>query len=129
MVSVKQNIAFLIMLIPFALVSGCRTSIRSDKEPDEVKLTYEGVVNPINSMMEKRAAHTATLLSNGKVLLAGGFVGDGGSLSSVEVFNPVTKSFTLGQNMEAARGTYGHFVAERKGIGCRRIQCKLFEYC
>jgi len=57
-------------------------------------------------MTVKRAAHTATLLGNGKVLIAGGFVGDGGGLSSAEVFDPTTKTFTSAENMTVARA--GH---------------------
>ncbi|MFN2457878.1 MAG: Kelch repeat-containing protein [Chitinophagaceae bacterium] len=102
----KQNLLLFVMLIALVLVSGCSNSVRIDKEPDKVKLTHDGVVSAIHSMTAKRAAHTATLLNNGKVLIAGGFVGDGGSVSSVEIFNPTTNTFSRGEDMKAARA--GH---------------------
>ena len=41
-------------------------------------------------MTTARERHTATLLHNGKVLVAGGFKSPGGSLSSAELYDPAT---------------------------------------
>ena len=41
-----------------------------------------------------RALHTATLLGNGKVLIAGGFTPALGSFASAEVYDPATNTFT-----------------------------------
>jgi hypothetical protein len=57
------------------------------------------------SMNAARAYHTATLLSNGKVLIAGGFNGSN-ALSSAEIYDPATGLFTLTGNMTTAR--YSH---------------------
>ena len=60
-------------------------------------------------MTAKRAAHTATLLGNGKVLIAGGFVSfvsNGGGLSSVEMFDPTTNIFTSAQNLSTPRSSH-----------------------
>jgi hypothetical protein len=57
-------------------------------------------------MATQRAAHTATLLPDGKVLVAGGFAGDENSLASTEVFNPATSTFASAGNMNATRA--GH---------------------
>lgn len=65
-----------------------------------------GVINAVRSMTTQRAAHTATLLPGGKVLVAGGFAGGGSSLASVEVFDPATSTFASAGNMNAARA--GH---------------------
>ncbi|MEW6512352.1 MAG: kelch repeat-containing protein, partial [Bacteroidota bacterium] len=54
-------------------------------------------------MTFNRAGHTATLLTNGLVLVAGGF-GAMGVLSSAELFNPADGSFTPIGNMNARRG-------------------------
>jgi hypothetical protein len=60
------------------------------------------------SMREARASHTATLLPDGKVLIAGGFKkgADGYSqiyFSSAELFDPVVGSFTPTGSMHASR--------------------------
>lgn len=62
-------------------------------------------VSRVGEMTTRRAAHTATLLQNGKVLVAGGFAG-GSSFSTVELFDPTNKSFTTTGNMNVARA--GH---------------------
>ena len=44
-----------------------------------------------------RSRHTATLLSNGKVLVVGGFFSDGyvsGSIDTVEVYDPTSGTWT-----------------------------------
>ena len=62
------------------------------------------------SMTEARGAHTATLLSSGKVLIVGGgntgggvppFAGDGSA--TAEVYDPATGTFTPTGNMSTAR--------------------------
>ncbi len=48
-------------------------------------------------MMEARAGHTATLLNDGTVLLAGGIVNMNGVMTAVdsaEIYNPVTQTFS-----------------------------------
>jgi hypothetical protein len=55
-----------------------------------------GVFTPTGNMVSARAGHTATLLVNGKVLLAGGSSG----ASTAELFDPATGEFTATGNME-----------------------------
>lgn len=47
-------------------------------------------VTRVASLSAARAAHTATALSSGRVLVAGGMESDGGSLASAELYDPAT---------------------------------------
>ena len=53
----------------------------------------KGRFSNTGAMLEARTAHTATLLSNGKVLIAGGDDGTT-SLSTTELYDPATAKFT-----------------------------------
>jgi len=55
------------------------------------------------SMASPRAFHTATLLTNGKVLIAGSDNPTGATLATAEVFDPGTGSFSSTGSMAAAR--------------------------
>ena len=61
-----------------------------------------GVVTRVHDMTATRAAHTATLLRDGRVLITGGLPG----LAGTEIFDPATDSFTPASNMSVARA--GH---------------------
>jgi len=59
------------------------------------------------SLTVDRSGHSATLLSNGKVLIAGGTEtttdGNGITLSSTELFDPSSQTFTPGPSMSVGR--------------------------
>ena len=52
-------------------------------------------------MVAAREFHTATLLPNGNVLIAGGY--DGNTLASIELYDPATEAFSNTGNMAEAR--------------------------
>lgn len=61
-----------------------------------------GIFASTGNLVTPRAAHTATLLNDGTVLITGGFVA-GGNTASAEIYNPSTHSFTPTGSMDIAR--------------------------
>ncbi len=89
---------------------------KNDGEPQRIRLTLdaEGLVYPMvidptvsvtGNMTSRRGHHTATMLSNGKVLMAGGH-NNGVYLNTAELYDPATGTFTATGTMTAAR--YDH---------------------
>ena len=65
-----------------------------------------GTFSPTGSMTTGRAGHTATLLSDGRILVAGGRAAGSGiynSLTSAELYDPATGSFSPTGSMSVAR--------------------------
>jgi hypothetical protein len=66
-----------------------------------------GTFTPITaSMNAARRGHTATRLNDGKVLIVGGFGSP--SLSSAEIYDPVTRTFTPTGSMVTGTGRWAH---------------------
>jgi len=63
-----------------------------------------GTFTATGSMTAPRALHTATLLQDGTVLLAGG--GEQGALDSAELFDPATGTFTATGSLTTGRGVH-----------------------
>ncbi len=66
-------------------------------------------LSPVLKMSTERAAHSATLLPDGKALIAGGFREEGTSeiaIASAEIFDPVSNTFTPTNDMNEPRN--GH---------------------
>ena len=102
----KNKTSSLVLLLAVSIFApSCKAKVNADNEQTR-GVRDAGSVNSVSGMTARRAAHTATLLPNGKVLIAGGFVGDGGGLSSAELFDPTTKTFATAENMTVARA--GH---------------------
>jgi N-acetylneuraminic acid mutarotase len=62
-----------------------------------------GKVISIQDMTIQRAAHTATRLPNGKVLITGGFNGNETPVASTEMFDPASNTFSASTPMSFAR--------------------------
>jgi len=62
-----------------------------------------GTSSSTGSMSAPRINHTATLLRDGRVLVAGGTTTGGSTLATAEIFNPVTDTFATPLSMAAGR--------------------------
>jgi hypothetical protein len=62
-----------------------------------------GIWSATGSMIVPRCGQSAALLSNGEVLVAGGYSVVGSSVSSAELYNPATGSWQATGNMDTAR--------------------------
>lgn len=58
---------------------------------------------PTGSLRTARRSHAATLLANGKVLVAGGLTANGTLLASAEIFDPATESWSSAADMNVPR--------------------------
>ncbi|CAF0926604.1 unnamed protein product [Adineta steineri] len=59
-----------------------------------------------NNMSSSRHAHTATLLANGQILIAGGYNASGKIISTAELYIPSSNSFINTTNMNIARSYF-----------------------
>ena len=100
----SKLLSFVSFVILFSSTS-CQAQIIVNGER-ESNAPKTGSIDTIRGMNTSRAAHTATLLGNGKVLVAGGFGGDENSLASAEIFDAAKNSFSSANNMSVARA--GH---------------------
>src|SRR5262252_8484140 len=62
-----------------------------------------GSIHSISQMIEPRSGHTATLLPNGKVLIAGGMRRNQDFYKSAELYDPTTSKFLLAGEMNERR--------------------------
>jgi len=63
-----------------------------------------GRITPTGKMINPRFSHTATLLPNGLVLLAGGMARNGVVEANAEIYDPVTSQFSYVGKLNAPRG-------------------------
>jgi len=84
-------------------IDSVQFSVATERAADDDG-TIDGTLIQIADLHDARAAHKATLLNDGNVLITGGFAGSSSNgLASVEIFNPTTNTFIKINPMLAAR--------------------------
>ena len=71
--------------------------------------------------MDSRHLHTATLLPNGKVLVAGGFASGVGPLASAQIYDPKTGTWNTRLADRRSHGAHRHAASEWQSVGRRRV--------
>ncbi|MCU1243935.1 MAG: Kelch repeat protein [Candidatus Acidoferrum typicum] len=74
-----------------------------DRSSVLANISSAGSVSPASPMLEPRSGHTATLLQDGKVLIAGGMRRNRDFYTSAELFDPATGKFQATGAMSVAR--------------------------
>ncbi len=93
----------LVILLTIAFVLAA-AAFRFNPSPD----SHAGSLTPASPMLEPRSGQTATLLPNGKVLIAGGMRRNQEFYKSAELFDPATGRFQSTGEMNVAR--VGHIA-------------------
>ncbi len=84
-------------------------SFKQDSAPHDFSIQiFAHGFKPTGGMAGPRIAHTATLLSTGSVLVAGGTDGAGMPIATAELYDPTKGTFTLTGSMATPRA---HFAA------------------
>ncbi len=101
--------AVLLSLLIFTTsATSCKANVNTTNAESNghVAQNNTGTLVPTGRMATVRATHTATLLTNGKVLITGGMERNDVYTNSAELYNPATGTFVAAGNMNEERA--GH---------------------
>ncbi|MFQ5668737.1 MAG: Kelch repeat-containing protein, partial [Candidatus Binatia bacterium] len=96
---------FALLLVGLVSSPSCTANVVTSGE-QAGSIREAGSIESVHGMTATRAAHTATLLPDGRVLVAGGFAAGGNRLASAEAFDPTTSTFSAAGTMSVTRA--GH---------------------
>ena len=107
MASARTGLAIAPLPFNSALVSGGNDQTSTILDTAEVFVPgFGGFVPVANVMTEPREFHTATALTGGQVLVAGGDKNSQNATASTDFYNPRTNSFAPGRAMTAVRDSH-----------------------
>lgn len=98
--------ALLVSLFMATVTSNCKGNVHeiSEVSNNPPTATEKSAISPTGDMTSPRSGHTATLLPNGQVLIAGGMERNGVFFNSAELYDPTTGRFTAAsQKMSTQR--------------------------
>lgn len=101
----KNRLVSLGFVLIFFTATSCQAQIARSNE-NKSNQAETGIISTIQDMNKSRAAHTATVLENGKVLIAGGFNSDENGMASTEIFDPATGTFSAGAHLSEKRASH-----------------------
>jgi hypothetical protein len=90
-------------MLPAVLISASLFMASVPSQPAGGKRLSVGSVSPTAAMLEPRSGHTATLLPDGRVLIAGGMRRNQDFYRSAEFYDPASAKFTPAGEMGLAR--------------------------
>ena len=122
MTTARMRYTATLLLDGKVLVAGGVTGQNGDRSTNSAEL-YDpgsGTWSATGSMQGARASHTATLLQNGTVLVAGG--GGRNELATAELYDPSSGTWTAAGGSQLAAGdrSYRHAADQRQGARCGR---------
>ncbi len=82
-----------------------------------------GTWNATASMANARQLHTATRLSDGRVLVAGGVTTGGGATATAELYDPSTGTWSSAASMHVAREGFQNAV---RRVSAQQLLCPLW---
>ncbi len=100
----RSHLGTLAVLILFALCGSALSA--ADLSTSSAQPAQPGAVIPTGKLNVRRFSQTATLLSNGEVLIAGGMEANGKYDASAELYDPRTGGFTTIASMTTARSCH-----------------------
>src|SRR6185503_17408227 len=89
------------------LIAGAAAIISGAPKATEANHALTSEVQAATDGSTARRGHTATRLSDGRILITGGENGAGGYLSEAEVFDPASGTFAVAGSMVAGRSEHG----------------------